>query len=53
MLLHDPEKKTDYLRWAAFIVACCAFAFQIFVLYPWHIELSNEFKKLSRLVLKQ
>jgi len=46
------EKKIDKLRWAAFIIACCGFAFQIFVLYPWHLELSKEFSVLTALVKK-
>jgi hypothetical protein len=40
-----------WLKWmplAALIVSCCSFLFAIFVLYPWHIELSKEFTALSK-----
>ena len=40
-----------WLKWMplfALIVSCCSFAFAIFVLYPWHIELSKEFTSLSK-----
>lgn len=30
-----------------FAVACSALCFQFFVLYPWHIELDNEFQKMK------
>lgn len=30
-----------------FAVACSALCFQFFVLYPWHIELDNDFQKLK------
>jgi len=48
----QPKKEIDRLRWGAFIIGCCAFAFQLFVLYPWHIELSNELKQVAALVKK-
>jgi hypothetical protein len=32
------------------IVGLCAFLFQVTVLYPWHLELSQEFAKLAKLV---
>lgn len=31
-----------------FGVASSALAFQVFVLYPWHNQLDNEFKALKR-----
>jgi hypothetical protein len=40
-----------WLKWipvAAFIVSCLSFAFAIFVLYPWHLELSKEFTALAK-----
>lgn len=54
----DPEapsyrhsKKTfnlwEYLPLFSFCIGVCAFLFQITVLYPWHIELSQEFAKLA------
>jgi len=30
------------------VVGLCAFLFQITVLYPWHLELSQEFAKLAK-----
>jgi len=48
--MDQPNKEIDRLRWGAFIIGCCAFAFQLFVLYPWHIELSNELKQVAALV---
>lgn len=47
-MYEESPKKVDYLRWAAFIIACCAFAFQVFVLYPWHLEISEQIKMLSK-----
>ena len=49
-MYQEPEQKVDRLRWGAFIIGCCAFAFQLFVLYPWHIELSEELKQVANLV---
>ncbi|KAL4936173.1 hypothetical protein BDV06DRAFT_112113 [Aspergillus oleicola] len=31
-----------------FMVASSALAFQVFVLYPWHNQLDDEFKALKR-----
>lgn len=49
----DPKQKVDKLRWAALIVGCCALAFQILVLYPWHLEISNEIKTLTKACMKR
>lgn len=42
---------TDLLsRWVpriSFVIGLCAFIFQVTVLYPWHLELSQEFAKLA------
>lgn len=52
-LLEDGEKKTtsDFIaKWlprVSFFIGLCAFLFQITVLYPWHLELSQEFAKLA------
>jgi len=54
MMMNSDEKKSiDKLRWGAFIIACCAFAFQVLVLYPWHIEISEEIKALSKSCFKK
>jgi hypothetical protein len=53
MQVSDGEKPsvTDLLsRWIprlSLIIGLCAFIFQITVLYPWHLELSQEFAKLA------
>ena len=41
------------LKWiprAALFISICAFIFQTTVLYPWHLELSEQIKTLSRQV---
>ena len=49
----DGEKPsvTELLsRWVpriSLLVGLCAFIFQVTVLYPWHLELSEQFAKLS------
>lgn len=35
------------LPYINFAVACSALTFQCFVLYPWHIELDNDFQKMK------
>jgi hypothetical protein len=49
----DSKKPLDKLRWGAFIIACCAFAFQVLVLYPWHLEISEEIKTLTKACMKR
>jgi len=37
-------------RWVprlSLVIGLCAFIFQVAVLYPWHLELSQEFAKLA------
>lgn len=36
-----------YLPYVNFVVASSALCFQIFVLYPWHLALDNDFNKLK------
>jgi len=36
----------------SFFVGCAGVSFQIFVLYPWHEELSAEFKSLEQAITK-
>lgn len=43
-------KKFNFWEWLpffSFCIAVCAFLFQVTVLYPWHLELSQEFAKLA------
>lgn len=40
-----------YQKWIpviSLIIAICAFTFQVTVLYPWHLELSEDFKALAK-----
>jgi hypothetical protein len=49
--MQSQEQSPKWLKWMpllALIVSFGSFAFAIFVLYPWHIELSNEFTALSK-----
>lgn len=57
--MYDEEKSSNrdkmiskWLPRIAFIIGLCAFLFQITVLYPWHVELSNEFATLAKSVKK-
>jgi hypothetical protein len=46
---HD-RKKFDFWKYIPLMSLCIgltAFLFQIFVLYPWHLELSADFAKLA------
>jgi len=43
------------LKWVPVVsvfIGLAAFGFQIFVLYPWHLQLSSEFADLQRSCLK-
>ena len=49
--MQSQEQSPKWLRWMpllALLVSFCSFAFALFVLYPWHIELSKEFTALSK-----
>ena len=43
------KPKVDTLRIAALVVASCSLLFAIFVLFPWHLELSAEMKELTKI----
>jgi hypothetical protein len=43
------ERLAIWIPRVSLFIGLCAFCFQVFVLYPWHIELSNEFDKISAL----
>ena len=54
---HTPENRSAreafLAKWVpriSLIVGLCAFIFQVTVLYPWHLELSEQFAALSKLV---
>lgn len=57
MMINSEDSKKpvpiDKLRWGAFIIACCAFAFQVLVLYPWHLEISEEIKTLTQACMRR
>jgi len=45
------EKLDRYMKWVpliALFVGLCALTFQITVLYPWHLELSEELHMLAK-----
>jgi len=50
-LVKKPSTRDAWLtKWVpriSLIISICAFIFQTTVLYPWHLELSAEFAKLS------
>jgi len=46
------ERLATWIPRISLFIGLCAFCFQVFVLYPWHIELSNEFAKLTALLAK-
>ena len=37
-----------FLPWVSLAIGSSALGFQICVLYPWHIQLENDFLKLER-----
>lgn len=46
----QPVKKFNAWEWLpliSLIIGSCAFLFQIIVLYPWHLDLSEQFAKLA------
>ena len=46
------ERLAVWIPRVSLFIGLCAFCFQVFVLYPWHIELSNEFAKIAALLAK-
>ena len=46
------ERLAVWIPRVSLFIGLCAFCFQVFVLYPWHIELSNEFAKITALLTK-
>ena len=57
MYYEQDTKKTDreamiakWLPRISLIVAICAFVFQVTVLYPWHLELSEQLADLTKFV---
>ena len=54
---YEDKKRSDrdalLMKWIpriSLIVGLCAFLFQVTVLYPWHLELSEQFASLAKLV---
>lgn len=41
-----------YLPIASFLIGSAALTFQTTVLYPWHIDLDNEFQELKKLKIE-
>ena len=57
MYYEQDSKKTDreamLMKWIpriSLIIGICAFLFQVTVLYPWHLELSEQFAELAKAV---
>jgi hypothetical protein len=49
------ERTPSVLRWVPVVsafIGLFALSFQVFVLFPWHIQLSNEFAELQRSCLR-
>jgi len=51
----EKEKKREALliKWIpriSLIIGICAFLFQVTVLYPWHLELSEQLASLTKFV---
>ena len=44
----DKSSTWKWLPFLSFIISLSAICFQITVLYPWHLELSQEFAALSK-----
>ena len=47
------SREAMLMKWIpriSLIIGICAFLFQVTVLYPWHLELSQEFANLAKLV---
>ena len=50
-----PTPNPGFLKWVPVVSTCiglAALGFQVFVLFPWHIQLSSEFAELQRSCLK-
>ena len=45
------QQITTWVPRISLVVGLAAFSFQIFVLYPWHLELSEQFEQLQSVVL--
>lgn len=49
-LITPPTKNQTWLKWIpvfGLVVSSGSFLFALGVLYPWHLELSSEFKTLT------
>lgn len=45
-MLDTPEKRERALKYLPLTIACIALFFQVFVLYPWHVQISNQIRRL-------
>lgn len=53
-LLHARHKTREFLRWipvVGLVISFYSAVFATFVLYPWHIELSNEFEDVKQKII--
>lgn len=48
-----PDREAKIALWTprvALFISILAFCFQVFILYPWHVELSTELLRITALV---
>ena len=57
MYFEQDKQRTDreamIMKWIpriSLIIGICAFIFQVIVLYPWHLELSEQLADLTKFV---
>jgi len=51
MMTSDADKRDSRLRWLAIALGVIGISIQLFILYPWHIEISNEIKTLTKKIM--
>jgi hypothetical protein len=51
--LFKEQKHRDFAICLSLFSSLSALTFQITVLYPWHLQLSNEFDKLSKQITQK
>jgi hypothetical protein len=54
-MMTNKEKMDRFMKWVPLIALCVsliALTFPVTVLYPWHLELSDEFHQLAKFLGK-
>jgi len=49
----SPREFHKWVPVVSVIISSCSFLFALSVLYPWHLELSNEFKHMQAACLQR